>query len=239
MGCLKGNSYAKLVCRFVILATLTISECDHPMTKRPAPDIVVGRLPLYLRMLNQLAAEGRSTTNSQELADRLGISAAQIRKDLSYFGGFGKYGAGYDVVYLRDQLRRILHLEKLWRVVLVGAGDLGHALANYHGFSESGFEIVAVFDSDSAKVGTMVGGLLVQGVNRLEEVIAENNVKIAIIAVPVHAAQAVADRLVAAGVSGILNYAPIPLKVPPVVKVQYIDPVARLQHMAFYVGKED
>ncbi len=208
------------------------------MTKRKAPDIVVGRLPLYLRMLNQLIEEDRSTTNSQELGDRLGISAAQIRKDLSYFGGFGKYGAGYDVIYLRDQLRRILHLEKIWRVVLVGAGDLGHALANYHGFSKNGFEIVAVFDSDEQKVGTMVGGLLVQDVSRLEEVISENHVKIAIIAVPVSAAQAVADRLAAAGVSGILNYAPITLKVPPGVKVQYIDPVARLQHMAFYVGGE-
>ena len=206
------------------------------MSKKKAPDIVVGRLPLYLRMLNQLIEEGRSTTNSQELGDRLGISAAQIRKDLSYFGGFGKYGSGYDVVFLRDQLRRILHLEQTWPVALIGAGDLGHALANYHGFSVNGFEIVAVFDSNSSKVGTTIGGHVVQDAGRLEGVIAEKDVKIAIIAVPVTAAQMVADRLVAAGVRGILNYAPVILKVPANVKIQYIDPVARLQHMAFYVG---
>jgi redox-sensing transcriptional repressor len=206
------------------------------MPRKKAPDIVVGRLPLYLRMLNQLIEEGRSTTNSQELGDRLGISAAQIRKDLSYFGGFVKYGSGYDVVFLRDQLRRILHLEQTWPVALIGAGDLGHALANYHGFSENGFEIVAVFDSDPGKVGTIVGGHEVQDAGRLEGVIAEKDVKIAIIAIPVDAAQAVADRLVAAGVRGILNYAPVILKVPVNVKIQYIDPVARLQHMAFYVG---
>jgi redox-sensing transcriptional repressor len=206
------------------------------MSKKKAPDIVVGRLPLYLRMLNQLIEEGRSTTNSQELGDRLGISAAQIRKDLSYFGGFGKYGSGYDVVFLRDQLRRILHLEQTWPVALIGAGDLGHALANYHGFSVNGFEIVAVFDSNANKVGTTIGGHVVQDAGRLEGVIAEKDVKIAIIAVPVTAAQMVADRLVAAGVRGILNYAPVILKVPANVKIQYIDPVARLQHMAFYVG---
>ena len=208
------------------------------MTKRKAPDIVVGRLPLYLRMLNQLVAEGRSTTNSQELGDRLGISAAQIRKDLSYFGGFGKYGAGYDVVYLRDQLRRILNLEQTWPVVLVGAGDLGHALANYHGFAANGFEIVGVFDNDPNKVGTTIGQRQVQDAGQLEDVIAESGVSIAIIAVPANAAQAVADRLVAAGVRGILCYAPVILKVPGDVKVQYIDPVARLQHMAYYVGGE-
>ncbi len=206
------------------------------MTKRPAPDIVVGRLPLYLRMLNQLAAEGRSTTNSQELADRLGISAAQIRKDLSYFGGFGRYGAGYDVIYLRDQLRRILHLEQVWPVVLVGAGDLGHALVNYHGFAVNGFEIVGIFDNDPEKVGVTIGRHQVQNVALLEDVISAGDVKIGIIAVPANAAQAVADRLVKAGVRGILCYAPVILKVPAGVKVQYIDPVARLQHMAYYVG---
>ncbi len=206
------------------------------MRKKTAPDIVVGRLPLYLRMLNQLVEEGRSTTNSQELSDRLGISAAQIRKDLSYFGGFGKYGSGYDVVYLRDQLRRILHLQQTWPVVLVGAGDLGHALANYHGFAANGFEIVGIFDNDAQKVGTFIGRHEVQDVLRLEKVIGERGVQIAILAVPASAAQSVADRLVASGVRGILCYAPVILKTPPEVKVQYIDPVARLQHMAYYVG---
>ena len=206
------------------------------MAKRKAPDIVVGRLPLYLRILNQLASEGRSTTNSQELGARLGVSAAQIRKDLSYFGGFGKFGSGYDVLYLRDQLQRILHLDRVWPVVLVGAGDLGHALANYHGFAANGFEIVGIFDNDPAKVGKTIGAHVVQDMANLETVIQQTDSQIAILAVPADAAQEVADRLMAAGVRGILCYAPVFLKTPPEVKVQYIDPVARLQHMAFYVG---
>jgi len=207
------------------------------MSKKSAPDIVVGRLPLYLRMLNQLLDEERHTTNSQELGNRLGISSAQIRKDLSYFGGFGKYGAGYDVAFLRGQLQRILHLEKIWPVALVGAGDLGHALANYHRFKQSGFEIVGVFDNDPTKIGRKIGPLVVQDAERMEDDVRKQNVAIAIIAVSVNAAQIVADRLVAAGVRGILNYAPVALKTPAGVTVQYIDPVARLQHMAYYVGR--
>lgn len=208
------------------------------MAKRPAPDIVVGRLPLYLRVLNQLAEEGRATTNSQELGERLGISSAQIRKDLSYFGGFGRYGAGYDVAYLREQLRRILHLDRGWPVILVGAGHLGHALANYQRFPENGFDIVAIFDSDPAKIGAMIDGHEVLDVAQMESVIREKEVAVAILAVPVPAAQAVADRLVAAGVRAILNYAPVRLKVPAGVRVQDIDPVARLQHMAYYLGQD-
>jgi len=207
------------------------------MRKKKAPDIVVGRLPLYLRMLNQLAAEGRSTTNSQELGERLGISAAQIRKDLSYFGGFGKYGSGYDVLYLREQLRRILHLQQTWPVILVGAGDLGHALANYRGFAVNGFEIVGIFDNDVQKIGRSIADHTVLDISQLEDVVQQNNVRIAILAVPAEAAQEVADRLVAAGIRGILCYAPVILKVPAETRVQYIDPVARLQHMAFYVGE--
>jgi redox-sensing transcriptional repressor len=208
------------------------------MAKRKAPDIVVGRLPLYLRVLNQLAEEGRITTNSQELGERLGLSSAQIRKDLSYFGGFGRYGAGYDVAYLRQQLRRILHLDRCWPVVLVGAGHLGHALANYQRFPENGFEIVAVFDNDPAKIGTMIDGHPVLDIARMEGVIQEQAIAVAILAVPMQAAQEVADRLVAAGVRAILNYAPVRLKVPEGVKVQDIDPVARLQHMTFYLNNE-
>ena len=174
------------------------------MRKKKAPDIVVGRLPLYLRMLNQLAAEGRSTTNSQELGERLGISAAQIRKDLSYFGGFGKYGSGYDVLYLREQLRRILHLQQTWPVILVGAGDLGHALANYRGFAVNGFEIVGIFDNDVRKIGRSIADHTVLDISQLEDVVQQDNVRIAILAVPAEAAQEVADRLVAAGIRGIL-----------------------------------
>ena len=206
------------------------------MVKRKAPDVAVGRLPLYMRVLNQLLEEGRTTTNSQEMGERLGLSSAQIRKDLSYFGGFGRYGAGYDVVYLRDQLRRILNLERTWPVALVGAGHLGHALANYGRFSESGFEIVAVFDNDPAKIGESLGDMIVQDAARLEDFIRDQGIVVAILAVPTQAAQLVADRLVAAGVRAILNYAPVRLKVPGHVKVQEIDPVARLQHMAYYLA---
>ncbi len=209
------------------------------MAKKEAPDIVVGRLPLYLRVLNQLLEEGRTTTNSQELGGRLGLSSAQIRKDLSYFGGFGKYGAGYDVAYLREQLRRILNLEQVWPVILVGAGYLGHALANYQRFIENGFEIVAVFDNDPSKIGAQAGIHVVLDVKELERVIQEKGVVIAILAVPMQAAQKVADRLVNAGVRAILNYAPVRLNVPDHVKVQDIDPVARLQHMAFYLSDSE
>ncbi len=209
------------------------------MVKRKAPDIAVGRLPLYLRVLNQLLEEGRTTTNSQEMGNRLGLSSAQIRKDLSYFGGFGRFGAGYDVAYLRDQLRRILNLERTWPVALVGAGHLGHALANYERFSEGGFEIVAVFDDDPSKIGSPLGRHQVLDAAQLEEVIREQGIVIAILAVPPQAAQAVADRLVAAGIKAILNYAPVRLKVPSDVRVQEIDPVARLQHMAYYLEADD
>lgn len=206
------------------------------MAKRPAPDIVVGRLPLYLRVLNQLMDEGRTTTNSQELGRRLGLSAAQIRKDLSYFGGFGRYGAGYDVAYLRDQLRRILHLDRMWPVVLIGVGHLGQALVDYPGFRANGFEMVAAFDNDPVKIGQRIGSLRVQDVDRLEQVIRTHQVHIAILAVPGDVAQALTDRLVRAGVKAILNYTPTRLHVPDHVRVQDIDPVARLQHMAFYLA---
>ncbi len=205
------------------------------MSTKKTPDIVIGRLPLYLRVLNQLWEEGRTTTNSQELGERLGLSAAQIRKDLSHFGGFGKYGAGYEVAYLREQLRRILHLNRVWPVVLVGAGNLGRALADYPGFRENGFEIVAVFDNDPQKIGLALAGLTVQDVAWLEAVIIEKGIQIAILAVPARVAQAVADRLIAAGIRAILNYTPARLKTPPDVRVQDIDPVARLQHMAYYL----
>src|SRR5512146_2655958 len=124
------------------------------MASKQIPDIVVGRLPQYLRSLQRMAREGRTLTSSQELGERLGISAAQIRKDLSYFGEFGKQGTGYEIAYLQDQLRKILKVEQVWDMVLVGAGDLGHALAHYEGFERRGFRIKAIFDNDSAKIGT-------------------------------------------------------------------------------------
>lgn len=205
--------------------------------QKPVPRIVVSRLPLYLRALQHMAKEGKTVTSSQELAQRLGMSSAQIRKDLSYFGEFGRQGMGYEVQYLTQQLRKILHVDRQWSVVLVGAGDLGHALAHYAGFLPEGFRIVAVFDNDPRKVGQTMAGLTIQDSGRLREAIAREGLKVAIIAVPASEAQAVADELVAGGIRAILNYAPITLNVPEGVQVQYVDPVVHLQRMTFYLDE--
>ena len=205
------------------------------MASNEAPDIVVGRLPIYLRALTLMAEEGREITSSQELSEKLGISSAQIRKDLSHFGEFGKQGTGYEIIYLRDQIKRILRLERTWPVALVGYGDLGHALANYGGFAPKGFEIVAVFDDDPKKIGQKVAGKEVVNLNELPRTLEEKNIRVAIVAVPSAFAQQVADMLVKAGVKAILNYAPINISVPHYVRVQYIDPVAHLQHMTYYL----
>lgn len=208
------------------------------MSHNTVPDIVVGRLPIYLRVLNHLIAEGRQITSSQELGDRLGISSAQIRKDLSHFGEFGKQGTGYNVAYLRDQLTDILNVDRDWRMVLIGAGDLGHALVHYHRFSEHGFHIVAVFDNDVDKIGTKLGEYDIHSIDEMEGIVREEQVEMAIVAVPVAAARDVATRLINLGITAILSYAPVTLTVPVGVQVQYIDPVAQLQHMAYYQSVE-
>jgi redox-sensing transcriptional repressor len=208
------------------------------MSRNTVPDIVVGRLPIYLRVLNHLIAEGRQITSSQELGDRLGISSAQIRKDLSHFGEFGKQGTGYNVAYLREQLTEILNVDREWRMVLIGAGDLGHALVHYHRFTEHGFHIVAVFDNDTDKIGSKLGEYDIHSIDELEGIVRANQVEMAIIAVPVAAARDVANRLINLGISAILSYAPVTLTVPVGVQVQYIDPVAQLQHMAYYQSIE-
>jgi redox-sensing transcriptional repressor len=205
------------------------------MPSKEVPEIVIGRLPIYLRALTYMAQAGQRITSSQELGETLGMSSAQIRKDLSHFGEFGKQGMGYEISFLRDQLRRILHLERTWPVALVGYGDLGHALANYNGFVAEGFEIVAVFDNNPDKIGQEVAGKKVQDSSKLLKVVREKGIKVAIVAVPVAAAQKVVDMLVEAGVKAILNYAPIHVSVPADVRIQYIDPIAHLQRMTFHV----
>jgi redox-sensing transcriptional repressor len=199
------------------------------------PDVAVRRLPLYLRALTILAREGKEITSSQELGQRLGLSSAQIRKDLSYFGGFGKQGTGYEIPYLTAQLRRILNLERRWDMALVGAGDLGHALLRYPGFRSMGFRIAAVFDSDPQKVGTRLSGLEVLDSEQLSKTVAAMRLQIGVVAVPASEAQAVAEALVAGGVRAILNYAPITLDLPERVRVSHLDPVAGLQAMTFYL----
>jgi redox-sensing transcriptional repressor len=179
--------------------------------------------------------EGQQITASKDLAERLGISSAQIRKDLSHFGEFGKQGMGYDVVFLRDQLRSILQVDKTWDVALIGAGDLGHAIAHYSGFEGQGFRVVCVFDHNPQKIGRRLGRFEICDAARLVAKVQAMEIKIAIVAVPAGAAQAVVDDLVSAGVKAILNYAPITLTVPPGIHVQYIDPVLYLQRMTYYL----
>ena len=204
------------------------------------PDIVIGRLPVYLRELDRMEREpGKLTTSSHELAERLGISSAQIRKDLSHFGEFGKQGTGYHIHYLIDRLTEILRLTHEWPVALIGAGFLGHALASYRGFQRRGFVISGVFDNDPAKVGETIGDLTVRDMSELEAALRAEDIRIAILAVPADAAQTTAERLVAAGVRAILSYAPASLTVPSGVHVSYSDPVVQLQQMTYYLMPED
>jgi redox-sensing transcriptional repressor len=202
---------------------------------KPVPDIVIGRLPIYMRALTHMLEDGQRITASKDLAERLGISSAQIRKDLSHFGEFGKQGMGYDIAYLRDQLKKILQVERQWDVALVGAGDLGHAIAHYGGFEGRGFRIACVFDDNPQKVGRRLGRFEICDAANLAQKLQELGIQIAIVAVPANAAQTVVDDLVLGGVKAILTYAPITVTVPPGVRVQYIDPVTHLQRMTYYL----
>lgn len=199
------------------------------------PDIVIGRLPIYLRSLRRMHQEGRQITSSQELGERLGISAAQIRKDLSQFGGFGKQGTGYNIDFLANQLESILKLDRVWDVALVGAGGVGQALATYGGFIHRGFQIKLIFDNDPTKIGQQIGNFTIQDSKKIKEAIQGARVKIAMITVPAKAAQEVASELVEAGIKAILNYAPVNLNVPLTVRIQHIDPAVHLQRMTFYL----
>jgi redox-sensing transcriptional repressor len=205
------------------------------MANEKIPDIIIGRLPQYLRALNWLEMDGKQTTSSQELADHLGISAAQIRKDLSQFGGFGKQGMGYSISHLSKELRRILHVDHNWEVALVGVGQLGIAIANYQGFQGRGFNIVMGFDSDPGKIGKKYGNLTIQSIADMEVAIRAAGIVVAMITVPASQAQDVTNRLVKAGVKTILNYAPINLKLPAGIKMRVIDPVIELQRMTYYL----
>lgn len=205
------------------------------MNRFDVPDVVVRRLPLYLRCLTYMAERDQRVVSSQELGAWVGVSSAQIRKDLSYFGEFGRQGLGYEVVYLRDQLRGILQVDKEWPIVLVGAGALGHALANYRVFESWNYFLRAVLDNDPDKVGQPIGDLRVRPVEELAAAVRETGAEIAILAVPAEAAQRVAEEMVAAGIRAILNYAPMNLVLPPEIHVAYIDPVTNLQSITFYL----
>lgn len=197
------------------------------------PTPAVHRLSFYLRQLEAFAREERHTISSRQLGEALGYTDAQVRKDLAYFGQFGHPGIGYRVEELIGQLRKILGTDKVWNVLLVGAGNLGRALMAYRGFLRKGFQLVAVFDADPSKQGQAFGELTIQTMDRLESVVAGESVRLAIMAVPVDAAQGVADTLVAAGVRGILNFAPVSLSVPAHVSVQSVDLAVQLEQLSF------
>lgn len=205
------------------------------MNANKIPDIIIGRLPVYLRALQQLSEKGILTTSSQELGEIIGISAAQIRKDISQFGEFGKQGTGYSIPFLIERLRDILKVDRVWEVAIVGMGDIGHALARYNGFANRGFHINLVFDNDPEKIGQKVGGYEILDTATLVEKVKQNKIKVAMLTVPAASAQEMTDQLVKAGVKAILNYAPISLNVPRGVYVQYIDPVTHLQRMTYYL----
>lgn len=204
------------------------------VTSRQIPEASVARLPVYLRALIDKAESGTNTLSSEELARASGVNSAKIRKDLSYLGSYGTRGVGYDVEYLIAQISRELGLTQDWSAMLVGAGNLGQALANYGGFAERGFRIAAIVDSDEAKQGMAVAGLHVEHMDDVEHLVKEQEISIAILAIPGSVAQDVTDRLVNAGVTSILNFAPAVLSVPAGVSLRKVDLSIELQILAYY-----
>lgn len=199
------------------------------------PDIIVARLPRYLRALSILKKKG-DTTNSKELGDLLGYSAAQIRKDLSQFGEFGKQGTGYNIDYLTQQIRSILNTDRDWKMILVGCGNIGHAILNYSGFSMNGYHVSAAVDSDPALIGKAVNDeISIRDFADAESIIREEDIRIAMLTVPGTVAQEVAEKLVSFGILGILTYAPTILYLPDEIRVEYLDPILSLQHITYYL----
>jgi redox-sensing transcriptional repressor len=206
---------------------------------RKISESAVRRLSLYLRILEDLEKEGRETVSSEEMAGRSATTAAQVRKDLSLFGSFGKRGLGYDVAELALRLRKILGLDRRWRVALVGAGRIGSALVEYGGFSERSYDVVAIFDADPSKIGERWGGLRVRDISEFIAVASDQDVEIAILAIPVEAVPSVMEYVEAAGVRGILNFAPTKLKVPGGVAVKDVNMVMELEALSFSLSQED
>jgi redox-sensing transcriptional repressor len=204
------------------------------MSDRPIPEATVGRLPVYLRALVEMAERGAATTSSGDLAQAAGVNSAKVRKDLSYLGSYGTRGVGYDVAYLIHQVRRELGLTQHWPVLIAGAGNLGRALANYKGFAQRGFRIAALVDVAPAKVGDQTGGLPVEHLDRLGDIVRREDIAIGVICTPAGAAQQVADRMVHAGVRSILNFAPAVITVPDHVSVRKVDLSIELQILAYY-----
>lgn len=204
----------------------------HPA--RRIPEATVNRLPVYLRSLYELAESRTTTISSERLAGMAGVNAAKVRKDLSYLGSYGTRGVGYDVQYLLFQMSRELGLTQDWPVVIVGVGNLGHALANYDGFGDRGFPVAALLDADPARVGERVGGVVIRHVDDLAEVVADLRVAIGVVATPASSAQEVVNQLVAVGIRSILNFAPASVTVPEFVSLRKVDLAVELQILSFY-----
>jgi len=202
--------------------------------ERPIPEATVGRLPVYLRALVEMAENATSTVSSETLAAAAGVNSAKVRKDLSYLGSYGTRGVGYDVAYLIHQIRRVLGLTQHWPVLIAGIGNLGHALAGYRGFAERGFRVGALVDSDPSRVGEVVDGVPVHHVNDIERLVKERDIAIGVICTPAAAAQEVADAMAAAGIRSILNFAPAVITVPAGVSLRKVDLSIELQILAFY-----
>ncbi len=207
-----------------------------PKTERITSDIVISRLPHYLRTLRHLREE-QKTIISKDLANIFGYTAAQVRKDLSQFGEFGKQGKGYNIDYLIERLEEILQVNQPWNMILVGFGNVGHGILNYYNTPNTGFNIVSVFDIDPNLIGKEFQGIKVRSMEEAESFIRANDIKIALLAVPGSEAQNVANHLIDCGVRGILTYAARSLVVPPEVQVRYIDPISSLQHIAYYLQR--
>lgn len=204
---------------------------------RQLPPATVARLTLYLRTLNALLADGADSVSSEELAESAGVGSANVRKDLSYLGSYGTRGVGYDAANLSRKIAQALGLTHEWRVAIVGAGNLGRALARYAGFESRGFDVVALLDADQLVVGTEIGWLRVSDVENLEKVVESTRANMAVLALPAAVAQSVCDRVVAAGVRSILSFAPIPLAVPDHVNLRKVDMATELQILAYHAQR--
>jgi len=222
-----------------IIGAVDSQSLEKPMDAiRPEmiPIPAVRRLSLYLRQLDGFKRSDRKTISSKQLGESLGLTDAQVRKDLAYFGQFGHPGIGYSVDELIGRLRHILGTDRTWNVLLVGAGNLGRALAAYNGFDAKGFNLVAVFDADPSKIGKSHGGFLIQSLADLTTTVDQKQIRLAIIAVPAEAAQEVVDQLIAAGIRGILNFAPTSITVPPNVALNAVDLAVQLEQLSFQVN---
>jgi redox-sensing transcriptional repressor len=216
------------------METRTLTARTTTETARDIPEATVARLPVYLRALTTLSEQGTGTCSSEDLAAAAGVNSAKLRKDLSYLGSYGTRGVGYDVDYLRYQIAREIGVTQDWPVVIVGIGNLGHALANYSGFRSRGFRVVALLDADPNRHDEIVAGVDVRPFEDLEQIVKEHGVAIGVIATPALAAQDVADRMVASGITSILNFAPSVLAVPAGVDVRKVDLSIELQILAYH-----